>query len=85
MPLAQAKTQTKPGTPLAAHMIRGLREGALIIFGTTALYLLVSLSSYTPQDPGWSHSETTAKIANMGGVVGAWFADVFLYLFGYLA
>ena len=83
--MAQAKTQTKPGTPLAAHMIRGLREGALIIFGTTALYLLLSLSSYNPQDPGWSHSETASTIANTGGVVGAWFADVFLYLFGYLA
>jgi S-DNA-T family DNA segregation ATPase FtsK/SpoIIIE len=66
-------------------MIRGLREGALIIFGTTALYLLLSLSSYNPQDPGWSHSETTASIANVGGVVGAWFADFFLHMFGYLA
>lgn len=83
--MAQAKTQTKPAAPLAAHMIRGLREGALIIFGTTALYLLVSLSSYNIQDPGWSHSETSTTIANMGGVVGAWFADVFLYLFGYLS
>ncbi len=83
--MAQAKIQTKPGTPLAAHMIRGLREGALIIFGTTALFLLLSLSSYYPQDPGWSHSETTASIANVGGVVGAWFADFFLHMFGYLA
>jgi len=71
--------------PLAAHMTRGLREGALIIFGTTAFYLLLCLSSYHPQDPGWSHSDTTTTIANNGGVVGAWFADIFLYLFGYLA
>jgi S-DNA-T family DNA segregation ATPase FtsK/SpoIIIE len=83
--LAQAKTQTKPSMPLAAHMTRGLREGALIIFGTTAFYLLLCLSSYNPQDPGWSHSDSATTIANMGGVVGAWFADVFLYLFGYLA
>ena len=66
-------------------MIRGLREGALIIFGTTALFLLVSLITYHVADPGWSHSETTKKIANSGGMVGAWFADVFLLLFGYLA
>jgi S-DNA-T family DNA segregation ATPase FtsK/SpoIIIE len=88
--LAQAKVQkkaqlAKTKTPLAAHMIRGLREGALIIFGTTALYLLASLSSYDVHDPGWSHSETTARIANAGGVLGAWLSDVFLYLFGYLA
>lgn len=83
--MAQAKTQTKPSTPLAAHMTRGLREGALIIFGTTAFYLLLCLSSYNPQDPGWSHSDSATTIANSGGVVGAWFADIFLYLFGYLA
>jgi len=85
--LAQAKAQSlkKTKTPLAAHMIRGLREGALIIFGTTALYLLVSLSSYDVGDPGWSHSETVNSIANAGGVLGAWLSDVSLYLFGYLA
>jgi S-DNA-T family DNA segregation ATPase FtsK/SpoIIIE len=88
--LAQAsqKTQnskTQNGAPLAAHMIRGLREGALIVFSAVALYLLASLGSYNPQDPAWSHSETATRIANAGGVVGAWFADVFLYLFGYLA
>ena len=66
-------------------MIRGLREGALIVSGATALYLFASLGSYSPKDPGWSHSETAAAIANAGGVVGAWFADIFLYLFGYLA
>lgn len=66
-------------------MTRGLREGALIVFGTLAIYLLASLISYDPKDPGWSHSETVSAIANSGGVVGAWFADVFLYLFGYLA
>lgn len=86
--LAQAKAQlskTKNKTPLAAHMIHGLREGALIIFGTTALYLLASLSSYDVGDPGWSHSETATTITNAGGVLGAWLSDVFLYLFGYLA
>jgi len=80
-----AKSKQKSSTPLAAHMIRGLREGALIIFGTTALYLFASLGTYNPQDPGWSHSETTTTIVNAGGVLGAWFADVFLFLFGYLA
>ncbi|MCF6256762.1 MAG: DNA translocase FtsK 4TM domain-containing protein [Gammaproteobacteria bacterium] len=66
-------------------MIRGLREGALIIFGTMALYLLASLGTYDAQDPGWSHSETGNTIVNAGGVAGAWFADIFLFLFGYLA
>lgn len=50
-----------------------------------AVYLLLSLMSYNAQDPGWSHRGTALSVHNYGGVVGAWFADVFLYLFGYLA
>ncbi len=70
---------------LAGHMVRGLREGALFVFGAIAVYLLLSLLSYDPSDPGWSRSGSGAKVDNAGGVAGAWFSDVFLYLFGYLA
>lgn len=70
---------------LTGHVTRGLREGALFVFVAIALYLLVSLVTYEPSDPSWSHVGPSGKIANSGGVAGAWFADVFLYLFGYLA
>ena len=70
---------------LSSHMSRGLREGGLLVLGAIALYLLMSLSSYNPADPGWSRSGSGDKIANIGGVAGAWFADAFLFLFGYLA
>jgi S-DNA-T family DNA segregation ATPase FtsK/SpoIIIE len=66
-------------------MHRGLREGGLLVLGAVALYLLLSLVSYDPGDPGWSRSGSGAKVANVGGVAGAWFADAFLFLFGYLA
>ena len=46
---------------------------------------MISLASYHSGDPGWSHSGHVVAIHNKGGVVGAWIADVFLYLFGYLA
>jgi S-DNA-T family DNA segregation ATPase FtsK/SpoIIIE len=64
---------------------RGAREGVFIGFLAVALFLLLSFSSYDPGDPGWSFSGGNSQIANQGGVVGAWFSDVFLYLFGYLA
>ncbi|MGD6066198.1 DNA translocase FtsK 4TM domain-containing protein, partial [Xanthomonas citri pv. citri] len=36
--------------------------------------------------PGWSHSGSiTAPLHNLGGRVGAWIADVLLYLCGYVA
>ncbi len=65
--------------------MRGLREGALFLFGAVALYLMISLGSYEATDPGWSHSGHVSQIENSGGVVGAWFADVGLHLFGYFA
>lgn len=70
---------------LTSQMSRGLREGGLLVLGAIAVYLLMSLVSYSPADPGWSRSGSGDKIANIGGVVGAWFSDAFLFLFGYLA
>ena len=83
--MAQARRTKTNAAPLAHHVSRGLREGALLILLAMAAYLFASLASYNPLDPGWSHRGVSGAIANAGGVVGAWFADVFLYLFGYLA
>ena len=83
--MAQARRKKEEKGKLAHYVTRGLREAALLILGTLGIYLLVSLASYYPGDPGWSHSSSVAEIRNAGGVVGAWLADVLLYLFGYLA
>jgi S-DNA-T family DNA segregation ATPase FtsK/SpoIIIE len=61
-----------------------LREGAFIGFAATFLYLLVALNSYSPTDPGWSRTGS-AVVSNAGGPTGAWLADVFFSLFGYMA
>lgn len=50
-----------------------------------ALYLLISLATYSPQDPGWSFVGHSTAVDNAGGRVGAWFSDVSLYLLGYFA
>jgi len=50
-----------------------------------ALYLVLSLVSYYPGDPGWSYTGSGAAVQNSGGRAGAWFADVALYLFGLFA
>ncbi|MCW9024575.1 MAG: DNA translocase FtsK 4TM domain-containing protein [Gammaproteobacteria bacterium] len=84
--MSQANTKISQRPPLAEHLTRGLREGALFIFGFVALYFLIALASYQPSDPGWSHSGSLdGSIANLGGPTGAWIADVFLSLFGFLA
>lgn len=83
--MAQARPKKAEAKGIHPHVLRGLREGSLFILAALATYLLASLVSYHPQDPGWSHRGPALQIENLGGVVGAWFSDVFLYLFGYLA
>ena len=79
-------TRNKDKTaPRQRNISRGLREGALFVLGAIALYLAVSLGSYDASDPGWSHSGQSGQVTNIGGVVGAWFADVCLLLFGYFS
>ncbi len=75
----------KKEQPASARIHRSLREGALFVFSAIAIYLTVSLSSYHSADPGWSHSGGSDIAGNAGGVAGAWFADIFLYLFGYFS
>ncbi|MTI64158.1 DNA translocase FtsK [Methylophaga sp.] len=62
-----------------------LREAALILAVALAAYLLLSLWSYEPTDPGWSTTGADDLIANSGGIVGAWLADALLYGFGFPA
>ncbi len=85
--MAHATRKKDKNQPSARQLniARGLREGALFVFGAIALYLGVSLSSYEVTDPGWSHSGSATHVENFGGVVGAWFADVCLHLFGYFS
>ncbi len=83
--MAQARRNTGKTAKLTHQVSRGLREGALLILSALAIFLLVSLASYHPADPGWSNSGAVSQIHNAGGLVGAWIADVLLYLLGYLA
>jgi len=83
--LAQAKRKKAKTVPLTQQVHRGVREGALILFSALAVYLLVSLLSFDAGDPGWSDSGAREAVHNAGGRVGAWFADVSLYLIGYMA
>jgi len=68
-----------------APLARGTREGLFILITAAAVFLLLSLVSFSPEDPGWSRTAGGDAVRNHGGVVGAWLADVLLYLFGYMA
>src|SRR5690606_13773936 len=65
---------------------RVFRDIALIFIAPFLLYLLVCLSTYSPDDPGWSNAgSVTAPLHNAGGYIGARLADVLLSLTGYVA
>jgi S-DNA-T family DNA segregation ATPase FtsK/SpoIIIE len=69
-------------TPLPGKIAALLRESKWFALVAVALYLALILITFNKVDPGWSHSTGDGGIANAGGRVGAWLADVLLYLFG---
>jgi len=68
-----------------AYVSHGAREGGLILTVAVCIFLMMSLISHSPQDPGWASTGSNAIPSNYGGRAGAWFADVLLYFFGYVA
>ena len=82
-PRRAAAAEAPKQSPFRQRLVRDI---ALIMIAPFLLYLLVCLFTFSPQDPGWSHSgSVTAPLQNAGGRVGAWLADVLLYLCGYVA
>ncbi len=71
-----------PDGTLSPRFARLVRESWWLLFVAAFVYLGLILASYTSTDPGWSFSGTGAPLGNRGGVVGAWLADLLLYLFG---
>ena len=76
--------QNTTASSLSAHR-RRLRDGLFIAVGAVCLFLLLALTTYHDADPGWSASGSGAAIRNLGGVTGAFFADIFFSLIGFAA
>ncbi len=64
------------------HIVRGLREAALLFCLAGALFALIAMGSYDRCDPAWSHSGCQQETLNRVGPAGAWLADLGYYLFG---
>jgi len=86
--VAQARRNPDPSVRprgLSPRFIAVARETALFILGAIAVYMFIALISYSPTDPGWSHTGNSGQVSNLGGGFGAWFADLTLHGFGYVA
>ena len=83
MPQARKKTPARPGVsnPIAHR----LGESFFILSMLLAVYLVACLASYHPSDPGPFNSVASDQVHNLGRILGAWLANFFLFLTGYLA
>ncbi|HES76066.1 MAG TPA: DNA translocase FtsK, partial [bacterium] len=70
---------------LTLHIGRFLRESVLYVAMLIGVYLLFVLLSFDVRDPGWSQANNAKQIFNVGGLPGAWIADILIYLSGYAA
>lgn len=73
------------GSNVTAMLWRRLQEGGFILLSALSLFLLVALVTYHDADPGWSKTAVQNSISNAAGKTGAFFSDLFFYLFGYIA
>ena len=79
------KNSSENTIPVIGNLEQRLHEaGAIFVFSLT-IYLLICLSTYNNIDSGFIHFNENHVIHNSGGKLGAWFADIMFYFFGYIA
>jgi len=83
-PRASRNTRNGP-SPLQTRISSLLREARWILFAAMAAWLTLVLATWSSADPGWSHSVPAGMVHNKGGTLGAYLADILLYLFGFSA
>ena len=76
---------TAPVEQPPSRFVRLLTEARWLALAALTVYLILIFTSYSRTDPGWSHEVYGAPLHNLGGQVGAWLADLMLYLFGFSA
>jgi S-DNA-T family DNA segregation ATPase FtsK/SpoIIIE len=62
-----------------------LKESVFLLSILVAVYLVACLFTYDPNDPGPFNTTNSDHVQNAGRILGAWIADAFLGLTGYIA
>jgi len=78
----QRRAAATPEPTLSPRLAALVRESWWLLVVAIFAYLALILATYQRSDPGWSFSGSGTAIHNKGGAVGAWLADLLLYLFG---
>ena len=83
MPQARKKAPKTAITP--SRVTHHLKESAVLLSILVAVYLVACLFTYSPTDPGPFSTTNSDHVQNAGRILGAWIADAFLGLTGYVA
>ncbi|RMH94810.1 DNA translocase FtsK [Lysobacter pythonis] len=83
---AKKPERAKPATAPNPRRQKLVRDLLMIAIAPALLYLVATLLTYSPEDPGFSRSgNVTGTLHNVGGEAGAWLADALISLCGYAA
>lgn len=83
--MAQAKKKAVKTVNMPSRLSYRLKESAFLFSILVAVYLVACLFTYHPTDPGPFSTTNSDHVQNAGRILGAWIADAFLGLIGYIA
>lgn len=78
----QHNIDTKAKKKVDHRLLDRLKIAWLMTMGTIALFLLLSLFSYSDTDPGWTVANANSGIHNYAGILGAYTTNSILTIFG---
>jgi len=80
--MALMKNRNEKTPPPSSRLVALLRESRLLLLVAVTIYLILVLYGFDRNDPAWSNSASDLIPRNLGGYLGAWLADVLLFVFG---
>jgi len=83
--LAQARKKAVKTVSAPSRLTHHLRESVFLLSILVAVYLVACLFTYNPNDPGPFNTTNSDHVQNVGRILGAWLADAFLGLAGFVA
>ena len=75
-------TAPQEAAPLPGRLVRLLSEARWFVLTVVTVYLILIFLTYSKADPGWSQANVVPQLHNWGGRIGAWIADLMLFIFG---
>jgi len=81
----QARKKTVKVAHEPSRLLHHLKETGFLLSILAAVYLVACLVTYDPNDPGYFNTTNSDQVQNVGRVLGAWIANFFLFLTGYIA